>query len=107
MRTNHLIVLLLFISIISSCTPKDEKALTYFAYSNLKQKKSPLLISRENTEVIQIQVVVPDTGELFRLLSVEIFMEENSQTDFLELIEIQHIITINRDVSESSFGNFL
>lgn len=56
-------------------------------------------------EVFQIQVVVPDTGELFKLLSVKIFMEENSQTDFLEFTEIQHIKTINRDVSESSFGN--
>ncbi len=98
-------ILLLFVLLIAGCTTQYKDISPCISYSSLDQKKKPLFSGRLNQEVIQVNMVIPDTGKQYELQSVRIYMKDNSRTDFLESLDVKHIKKINGKESQSVFGN--
>lgn len=99
------ILLLLFVLLFSACTANYEDISPYISHSKLDYKQVPLFKNRENSGILQLHIVLPDTGHQFELESVIIDMKEGSRADFLESAEIEHIKTIKDVMSQSVFGN--
>ncbi|MFO7852296.1 MAG: sialidase family protein [Bacteroidota bacterium] len=105
MKNITLNILLFFVLLFSACTANYEDISPYISHSKLDYKQVPLLKNRENSSILQLHIVLPDTGHQFELESVKINMEKGCRADFLESAEIQHIKTINDVMSQSVFGN--
>ncbi|MBS0010745.1 MAG: exo-alpha-sialidase [Bacteroidales bacterium] len=103
-KTNHLILLLLLAGIISACRGQNEDILPNIVDHNLSIKKSPLFTGRKNKGLVNINISVPDTGESVSLHGVKIYLLENSDTDFLESMDIQYFKKGKGNLSQSHFG---
>lgn len=90
MKNSYLIVLFTFFLMIHSCISRDAAPFPDNGYSKIDLKRTPLYIGRTNENIIQIQIVVPDTVKQFNLLAIKIMLEEGSQSDFLESIGVNY-----------------
>jgi len=104
MKKTRLNILLLFILFIAGCRTQYKDISPYISYSSLDQKKKPLFNGRLNREIIQINMVIPDTGKQVELQSIQIYMKGGSSADFLESLDIKHIKKVDGEMTQSVFG---
>jgi sialidase-1 len=100
--TKHSLILLIFFVILPFVSYPEN---THFEDVNQTQNKQPLFISRLNKEIVKVQFTVPEKLKTSELIAVKIHLSENSQPEFLQNVEVEHIHVSKDKTSISIFGN--
>ena len=61
-----------------------------FSDSSILSNRVPLFVSRENPDVLQVKISVPDTGKIYQLATTTFYFTENSSPVILESVKINH-----------------
>ena len=85
---NRLFVLFFLTTVLFSCG-KEEKV-PEFSSSSIQLQRVPLFIGRDNPDVLQVKISVPDTGKTYQLTTTAFYFEENSSSGILESVSINH-----------------
>lgn len=87
-----------------NCSVLNQRTLPEFSHKNITLKKTPLFIEKENNDVIELELTIPDGEAPLDLKSINIIPGGNSQFGFLKSVAIQHTkAKINED-SVTVFG---
>lgn len=100
--TKHSLILLIFFVILPFVCYSEE---THFEDVNQTQNKQPLFISRLNKEIVKVQFTFSEKLKTSELIAVKIHLSENSQPEFLQNVEVEHIHVSKDKTSISIFGN--
>lgn len=87
---NKLSVLIFLIPIFFSCGNLKEKKSPDFSNSSIYLNRVPLFVNRENTDVLQIEISVPDTGKTYQLVTTAIYFSEHSSFGMLESVSLNY-----------------
>lgn len=101
----NLTIIVILLQAIQACKHPDLDSDHKFGYANVTQREIPLFEGEINDEIYQITISVSDTGEACKLQSVCLYLNENSETGFLDNISIRHIEKLNENVKEERFGD--
>ncbi len=86
---NKLFVLIILTSVFFSCGNEDK--LPGFTASSIHLNRVPLFVGRENPDVLQVKISVPDTGKTYQLATATFYFGENSSSGMLESVKIKHL----------------
>lgn len=86
---NKLFALFFLTTVFFSCD--NEKKLPDFTASSIHLNRVPLFTGRENPDVLQVKVSVPDTGKTYELAATTLYFDENSSTGILKSVKIKHL----------------
>ena len=85
---HKLFILFFLTTIILSC--RKEGKMPELSHSSLNQKQVPLFVNRENPDVLQVEIFVPDTGKTYQLSTTTFHFRENSSPGILESAQLKH-----------------
>ncbi|SHJ33087.1 sialidase-1 [Tangfeifania diversioriginum] len=80
---------LFFITILFFACVIEEKV-PEFSASSIHLNRVPLFVGRENPDVLQVKISVPDTGKIYQLTTTILYFTENSSPSILESVKINH-----------------
>jgi sialidase-1 len=86
---NKLFVLIILTSVFFACDNEDK--LPGFTASSIHLNRVPLFVGRENPDVLQVKISVPDTGKTYQLATATFYFGENSSSGMLESVKIKHL----------------
>jgi sialidase-1 len=86
---NKLFVLIILTSVFFSCGNEDK--LPGFTASSIHLNRVPLFVGRENPDVLQVKISVPDTGKTYQLATATFYFGENSSSGMLESVKVKHL----------------
>jgi len=87
---NKFVIFLLASFIFPSCLVQNKNKTPNFSCSSLNQKQLPLFVDRENPNVLQVEISIPDTGETYHLTTAILHFRKNSNPSFLETVIVKH-----------------
>ena len=86
---NKILVLFFMTTLFFACG-KEEKV-PEFSASSIHLNRVPLFVGRENPDVLHVKISVPDTGRTYQLATTIFYFEENSNSEILESVSINHL----------------
>ncbi|MEE4285307.1 MAG: sialidase family protein [Mariniphaga sp.] len=86
---NKLFVLIILTSVFFACDNEDK--LPGFTASSIHLNRVPLFVGRENPDVLQVKISVPDTGKTYQLATATFYFGENSSSGMLESVKVKHL----------------
>lgn len=87
---NKLSVLFFLTTIFFSCGNLHEEKSPDFSDSSIHLNRVPLFVNRENPDVLQVKISVPDTGKVYQLATTTFYFTENSSPVILKSVKINH-----------------
>lgn len=87
---NKFVIFLLALIIFPSCLVQNKNKTPDFSCSSLNQKQLPIFVGRENPNVLNVTISVPDTGKTYQLNTAVLHFRENSNAGILKSVEVKH-----------------